>query len=189
VAAIYPMPHKRRRGLSSCCTACGACVVIDEGKGGGGLFELGEVSGLLDDLKAGVSERGGVGRAVCGRDDAIALAPDDEGGDPDASEAAQERGVVHVRVTGHNAHRGHVGLLARRLLGRQRRRVDVETVGVVEGILRQAAGIKGEDIADGFTVDRDANRVNQDEAGDEAPIQPPMEDPTTRTSWRLWSSR
>jgi hypothetical protein len=52
------------------------------------------------------------------------------------------------------------------LLVRYRDRVDVEAIGVVEGVFGDALGVEGEEIADRLIVDIDADGVEPDEAAD-----------------------
>src|SRR6266536_1566722 len=61
---------------------------VDQGEGGGRLFDLGQVTGNADELEPGVGEGAGVGPAVGWRDDAVAVAPEHERRDVDPTEAA-----------------------------------------------------------------------------------------------------
>src|SRR5258708_2937798 len=124
------------------------------------------MSRVLDHLQAAVLERAGESGSVGGRHDAVAFAPDDEGRDPDPCKSAYQLGVVHL--AGDDAHRRHVAFRASGLLGRHGRGVDVETIGVVPGVLRDASCVEGEEVADGVSVDVDADGIDEDETADPA---------------------
>src|SRR5216684_4035550 len=122
--------------------------------------------GVLYDLEPAVAERVRVGGAVGGGNDAVAVAPDGQDGDPDSRHAAHELGVVHA--PGDGAHRCHVGLGTSGLFGRHIRRVHVKTIGVVPGVFGHASCVEGKEVADRVTIDADADGVDQDETGDQA---------------------
>src|ERR1700730_454841 len=124
------------------------------------------MTGILDDLEAAVLEGAGISSSVRWGNNAVAVAPDGQGGDSDSSETTQELGVVHVARD--DTHRRHVGFRASGLRGGHGRRVDIETIGVVPGVFGHTSCVEGEEVADGVILDIDAGAVDHDEAGDEA---------------------
>ena len=73
---------------------------------------------------------------------------------------------MHVGVGGKDMHGGHIGSLARNLLRWEGGRIDVEAVGIVEGILGDAARIQGEEIDNRLPRDVDAGGIDEDETAD-----------------------
>ena len=151
-----------------------ARVLADEGvqgtEGDLGLLELRQVTSLADDRELGLREGRGHGLPVPLCDDPVAVAPEHQDRDLHPAEAAGQPGVVHVRVAGEHAHGRHVGGPLRGLLRRHGDRIDIEAFGVVEGVLRDAAGVEGEEVADRLPVDQHADRVDEDQAADEPGI-------------------
>ncbi len=128
------------------------------------------MAGSGHEREAGVGERAGEGASVRGSDDAITVAPEHQGRHLDPSQTAEQGRVVHVWVASDETQGGHIGALERHLLRGEGGRVDVEAVGVVVGILGDAAGVEGEEVADRLSCDLHAAGIDEDKARDTAAL-------------------